>query len=220
MLKGWLDRVWATDVAFTLPADGARIVSLMTHVKRIGVVTTCGAPWWWSVVIGQPGRKTILRGMRALCARRCRTLFLAHYDMDRSTRGEPGGVSGEVKAKLAAAERKRPLQGSGYPHPFRLRIVHRLQRRLGGKALAGDLDLVGRGQHVGLALARARHVAEPDGAAEMVAVIARGDGADDRAVADDRLVVEEQRLGIVAGGTAPAGAPARPRASSARRRGR
>ena len=46
MLKGWLDRVWATDVAFRLPADGGRIVSLVPHIRRIGVVTTCGATWW------------------------------------------------------------------------------------------------------------------------------------------------------------------------------
>lgn len=85
MLKGWFDRVWATEVAFRLPAGRKGIVSLMGHVKRIGVVTTCGAPFWWSVIIGQPGRKMILRGMRALCAWRTRTFYLAHYEMDSST---------------------------------------------------------------------------------------------------------------------------------------
>jgi putative NADPH-quinone reductase len=85
MLKGWLDRVWATDVAFKLPADGGRIISLVPHITRIGVVTTCGATWLISFLMGQPGRKTILRGMRALCAPRSRTLYVAHYDMDRST---------------------------------------------------------------------------------------------------------------------------------------
>lgn len=101
MLKGWLDRVWAMDVAFKLPDQGARIVSLMPHVKRIGVVTTCGAPWWWSVVIGQPGRRTILRGMRALCAWRCRTFYLAHYDMDRSTPESRAAFLTKVKHRLA-----------------------------------------------------------------------------------------------------------------------
>lgn len=101
MLKGWFDRVWAMDVAFQLPDQGKRIVSLMPHVKRIGVVTTCGAPWWWSVVIGQPGRRTILRGMRALCAWRCRTFYLAHYHMDRSTPESRAAFLGKVKRKLA-----------------------------------------------------------------------------------------------------------------------
>lgn len=84
MLKGWLDRVWALDVAFTF--DQRRLVKpMLRHVKRVGVITTCGAPVWWSVLIGQPGRKTILRGMRANCARFCKTLYLAHYRMDSST---------------------------------------------------------------------------------------------------------------------------------------
>ena len=47
MLKGWFDRVWAKDVAFTLQ-DGGRITPLMTHIRKIGIVTTCGAPRWWS----------------------------------------------------------------------------------------------------------------------------------------------------------------------------
>jgi len=85
MLKGWLDRVWATEIVFRLPGDGGRLVSLITHVRKIGVITTCGAPFLWSWLIGQPGRKTILRGMRALCASRSRSIYLAHYDMDRST---------------------------------------------------------------------------------------------------------------------------------------
>ncbi len=100
MLKGWLDRVWAMDVAFRLPDEGKRIVSLMPHVQRIGVVTTCGAPWWWSVVIGQPGRRTILRGMRALCAWRCRTFYLAHYDMDRSTAESRAAFLDKLKRRL------------------------------------------------------------------------------------------------------------------------
>ena len=57
MLKGWLDRVWATDVAFKLPAGSGRIVSLMTHIRRVGVVTTCGAPWWLSVADRPAGAK-------------------------------------------------------------------------------------------------------------------------------------------------------------------
>ncbi|TIN70633.1 MAG: flavodoxin family protein, partial [Mesorhizobium sp.] len=100
MLKGWLDRVWATDVAFKLPAGKGRIKSLMTHVTKVGVITTCGAPTWWSVVVGQPGRKTLLRGMRALCATRCRTFFLAHYLMDASTPATRAAFLAKVRAKL------------------------------------------------------------------------------------------------------------------------
>ncbi|MCV3240947.1 NAD(P)H-dependent oxidoreductase [Mesorhizobium sp. ZC-5] len=99
MLKGWLDRVWATDVVFTLKGDGM-IVPLMTHISKIAVVTTCGAPLWWSHLVGHPGRKTILRGIRALCAKRCRTLFLAHYLMDASTPQTRTAFLGKVRRKL------------------------------------------------------------------------------------------------------------------------
>jgi len=100
MLKGWLDRVWATDVAFQLPKGDGPIVSLMTHISKLGVVTTCGAPWWLSVLIGQPGRKTLLRGMWALTGKGCRTVYLAHYNMDKSTSESRSKFVKKVKARL------------------------------------------------------------------------------------------------------------------------
>lgn len=101
MLKGWLDRVWATDVAFGLTPDG-RVEPMMGHIAKIAVVTTCGAPWWWSHVIGHPGRKTILRGIRALCGWRCKTLFLAHYRMDASTPQSRAAFLAKVRRRLEA----------------------------------------------------------------------------------------------------------------------
>ncbi|HTV71828.1 MAG TPA: NAD(P)H-dependent oxidoreductase [Rhizobiaceae bacterium] len=102
MLKGWLDRVWWTDVAFKLAPDGGRIIPLMSHITKIGIVTTCGAPWWFSFLIGQPGRKTILRGIRALCAPCARTMYLAHYNMDQSTPESRVAYLATVKRRLAA----------------------------------------------------------------------------------------------------------------------
>ncbi|CAM5653766.1 FMN-dependent NADH-azoreductase [Mycolicibacterium aubagnense] len=101
MLKGWLDRVWAKDVAFALN-PGGKITPLMGHVRKIAVVTTCGAPRWWSHIVGHPGRKTILRGIRALCAKRCKTLFLAHYLMDASTPQSREAFLAQVRQKLKA----------------------------------------------------------------------------------------------------------------------
>lgn len=101
MLKGWLDRVWAKDVAFALD-PGGRITPLMGHIRKIAVVTTCGAPRWWSHIVGHPGRKTILRGIRALCAKRCKTLFVAHYLMDASTPQSRQAFLGRVRQRLKA----------------------------------------------------------------------------------------------------------------------
>jgi putative NADPH-quinone reductase len=83
MLKGWLDRAFVPFVAFDIPTDdNPRAAPKLTHIKKIAVVTTCGATWWWSKLIGEPGRKTILRGIRVLCARRCKSKYLALYKMD------------------------------------------------------------------------------------------------------------------------------------------
>jgi putative NADPH-quinone reductase len=86
MLKGWLDRVWTPGVAFDLPRDGP-IRPALTNLRKLGVVTTCGASWWLTQIVGAPGRNLILRGLRFLMAPGCRTLYLAHYRMDASTPG-------------------------------------------------------------------------------------------------------------------------------------
>ncbi|WP_158968238.1 NAD(P)H-dependent oxidoreductase [Chachezhania sediminis] len=86
MLKGWLDRVLLPGSAFLMPdAEHSDIRPGLTHITRLAVFTTCGASWWLTRLIGAPGRRTLLRGLRILCAKRCRTAFAAHYRMDSST---------------------------------------------------------------------------------------------------------------------------------------
>ncbi|MBS3651288.1 NAD(P)H-dependent oxidoreductase [Pseudaminobacter sp. 19-2017] len=99
MLKGWLDRVWAMGVVFDLAPNGG-IVSRVRHIRKIGVVTTCGATRLLSFVMGQPGRKMILRGIRSLCALRTRTLYLAHYDMDNATPESRAAFLAKVRSRL------------------------------------------------------------------------------------------------------------------------
>lgn len=86
MLKGYLDRVWVPHVTFDIPTETRPMTPRMQHVRKLAVVTSCGASWWLSKLIGEPGRKTILRGIRALCAPTCSTRYLALYNMDTVTR--------------------------------------------------------------------------------------------------------------------------------------
>ena len=102
MLKGWLDRVWTPDITFEINKQSGVIKPLMTHIRALGVVTTCGAPRWWSHVVGHPGVRTLTRGMRALFAKRCKTVFMAHYLMDVSTPETRKSFLAKVHAKMKA----------------------------------------------------------------------------------------------------------------------
>jgi NAD(P)H dehydrogenase (quinone) len=101
MLKGWFDRVWARDVAFALEGNGM-ITPLLSNIRKLGVVTTCGAPRWLSFLMGQPGKKTILRGIRSICGLRCRTMFVAQYLMDTATPADREAFLKKVRRKVAA----------------------------------------------------------------------------------------------------------------------
>jgi putative NADPH-quinone reductase len=84
IMKGWLDRIWLPGVAFSMPSEGDIRPSL-THVRKLAVITTCGASWWLTQIVGAPGRNTLIRGCGFLMAKGCRKVFLAHYSMDDST---------------------------------------------------------------------------------------------------------------------------------------
>ncbi|MAC78098.1 MAG: NAD(P)H dehydrogenase [Rhodobacteraceae bacterium] len=86
LLKGWLDRTLVPGVAFKMPDDEhGDIRPGLTNITRLGVFTTCGASWWLTRVVGAPGRRTLMRGLRFILAKRCKTVFAAHYLMDAST---------------------------------------------------------------------------------------------------------------------------------------
>ncbi|WP_417767226.1 NAD(P)H-dependent oxidoreductase [Stappia sp.] len=101
MLKGYLDRVWIPHVTFDIPTATSGMRPRMQHIGKIAVITTCGASWFVSKMMGEPGRRTILRGIRALCLPRCRVRYLAHYNMDSSTPESRARYLGKVKRFLA-----------------------------------------------------------------------------------------------------------------------
>jgi len=101
MLKGWLDRTMVPGVAFMMP-DGAHktIRPGLTHITRLGLFTTCGASWWLTTLVGAPGKRTILRGVRLICAKGCKTAFAAHYLMDSSTQASRHAHLDKVSAQM------------------------------------------------------------------------------------------------------------------------
>jgi NAD(P)H dehydrogenase (quinone) len=101
ILKGWLDRVWVPGVTFTMPEGNRPIGPLLTHIRVVGGISTYGSPWWWVRWVGDSGRRTILRGLGALCARDRRSFWLAHYKMDASTPASRAAFLARVQHTVA-----------------------------------------------------------------------------------------------------------------------
>ncbi len=102
MMKGYFDRVWGPGVAFRHAAGGGRIEPLLTNLKVFGVVTSYGAPWWLTrLVMGDPGRKVLLRGLKLACAPQAASFWLAHYDMDRATPASRAAFLDKVRRRVA-----------------------------------------------------------------------------------------------------------------------
>jgi putative NADPH-quinone reductase len=87
ILKGWFDRVWLRGVAFELPAGRGAIRPALHNIKKFAVVTTYGSPWWLvKLVLRDPVRAALIGGLRRLCAKDCRSMFLALYNIDVASR--------------------------------------------------------------------------------------------------------------------------------------
>ncbi|MEM8824512.1 MAG: flavodoxin family protein, partial [Pseudomonadota bacterium] len=72
----------------------------LTNIRRMGVFTTCGASWWLTSLVGAPGKRTLTRGVRAICAKGCRTYYAAHHLMDSSTDESRAKHLGKVAATM------------------------------------------------------------------------------------------------------------------------
>lgn len=82
MLKGWIDRVWVSGVAYRLPEGSNVIRPGLRNIRRIVVVTTHGSTKYINMLQGESGKRTVTRGLRLLCHRFARTTWLACYGVD------------------------------------------------------------------------------------------------------------------------------------------
>ncbi len=83
ILKGYFDRVWRPGIAFEQPPGGGLIKPALSNLTRMGVVTTCGSPWFYNKLLMQdPARKVLLRGLKTTCAGRgVKHLYLAQHSI-------------------------------------------------------------------------------------------------------------------------------------------
>lgn len=102
MLKGWLDRVWVPHATFTMPEPGKPITGVLTNIRHIGAISTLGSPWWWwTFFMMSPGRRTLLTGLSAICAKGCRTSWLGLHQIDSADEARRKRFLRKVERHLA-----------------------------------------------------------------------------------------------------------------------
>lgn len=82
MLKGWIDRVWASGVAWELPEGADRLKPGLRNVRQIIAVTSHGSPKHVNMLQGEGGKRMLFRSLRAMCHPLTRTRWLAYYGID------------------------------------------------------------------------------------------------------------------------------------------
>jgi putative NADPH-quinone reductase len=121
MLSGWLDRVWIDGVAYTGGRRGRAPRPGLRNIRHLVAITTHGSPKWINAVEGEPGKRVVLRRMRACCHPLVRTRWIALYDVDRSDNAQRQAFLGRVERETAELERITGARG-------RLRLAARRTR--------------------------------------------------------------------------------------------
>ncbi len=103
MLKGWLERVWLPGVTFEV-SDGKhrRPKPKMSQIRLFVGITTSGSPWWWIMLIRDPGRSLWTRGLRLLFSRRCKVVWQQLYNMNHTSDADRASFLKQVERRLKA----------------------------------------------------------------------------------------------------------------------
>lgn len=102
ILKGWFDRTFAPGIAFNMAEGGRVIQPALKNIRLLVAITSCGSPWWFAKYVGEPHRRIIMRGIGALCARRCKKIWMAHFKMDSSSEPERARYLEKIESRMAA----------------------------------------------------------------------------------------------------------------------
>eukprot|EP00457_Paulinella_chromatophora_P015375 gb/GEZN01015978.1/.p1 GENE.gb/GEZN01015978.1/~~gb/GEZN01015978.1/.p1 ORF type:complete len:256 (+),score=30.90 gb/GEZN01015978.1/:21-788(+) len=97
VIKGWLDRTFLPGVAFRLPhlepkdsplSTQTGLIPGLTNIRKVGIVSTFGAPRPIVSVAGDNGRNLVSRALLPLFNPYCTLLHLGLYDMDHTNSQE------------------------------------------------------------------------------------------------------------------------------------
>jgi len=97
MLKGWLDRVLVTGVAFELDERTNKIKPAMKHIRRLGAVTTSPTRRIQTLIAPDAGRRTLTRTLRLIVRPTARRSWMALYRADRRSEPEQNIFSEHVR---------------------------------------------------------------------------------------------------------------------------
>ncbi len=100
ILKGWLDRTLRPGIAFHV--DGQTMRPGLPNIRLLGVLTSLGATsLQYNLLLAAPGKRQLLRGLRACTHRHCKTLWFAHYAIDASTEASRAKHLAKIAARIA-----------------------------------------------------------------------------------------------------------------------
>jgi len=102
ILKGYFDRVFLPGVSFKL-VDGS-IRPNLWNIRRLTTITTYGGSRLRTMLMGDPPRRQIKRGLRAVCHPAARISYLAHYDMNRSTPQSRAAFLNRITAEIGGVQ--------------------------------------------------------------------------------------------------------------------
>ena len=74
---------------------------MLTNVRRLVVVTSHGSTKFVNALEGEGGKRVVSRALRVLCSRRCRTSWIALYDIDRAPAERRAAFLDRVERRLA-----------------------------------------------------------------------------------------------------------------------
>ncbi len=100
-MKGWLERVLVTGVAFELHPRTRRVKGALGQVRRLVAVTTYRGSRTEVLRFADGGRRSIARTIRLTCGWRCRTSWLGLYDAPRRTEARRDAFARSVTRRMA-----------------------------------------------------------------------------------------------------------------------
>lgn len=101
ILLGWLDRVLVPGVGFVFDERTGRPAPGLTNIRRIVGITTYGSSWTYIKGVNDAGRRTLLRTVRMVSNRWCRTGWISLYSIDTADEARRRRFLAEVDRRMA-----------------------------------------------------------------------------------------------------------------------